>query len=338
MDPQLTRNSYVVGDGLRLGQVLINLLSNAVKFTERGYVRLSAAIVESAGDAVVLRFAVTDSGIGMTEEQTSRLFAEFTQADGSTTRKYGGTGLGLDDLQAARRNDGRQDRRGKRARPRIVLSVHRASRQSGSARARDMDRSDRRSRAGRRRSARSAHGARLDARNVRPESRAGGKRRARARHAARGDGAGRAVRVRVHRLGDARHGRRRSHPGHRLALRSRCAAARRHFRLRHRGFARLDRRPRREALHVEAGAAGRAAADAFEPARRADRGRRRHRRRAGRIARRHARARRGRPSDQPAARARAPAQHAREPRSRAERDRTRSRCSPRTSPITIRSS
>ena len=95
MDPELTRNSYVVGDGLRLGQVLINLLSNAVKFTERGFVRLSASISDQNEDSALLTFAVTDSGIGMTKEQTSRLFAEFTQADGSTTRKYGGTGLGL---------------------------------------------------------------------------------------------------------------------------------------------------------------------------------------------------------------------------------------------------
>jgi signal transduction histidine kinase/CheY-like chemotaxis protein len=95
LDPELARAPHVVGDGLRLGQVLINLLSNAVKFTERGYVRLSAALLEVHGKEIMLRFSVTDTGIGMTPEQTSKLFAEFTQADGSTTRKYGGTGLGL---------------------------------------------------------------------------------------------------------------------------------------------------------------------------------------------------------------------------------------------------
>ncbi|HYH42962.1 MAG TPA: response regulator, partial [Burkholderiales bacterium] len=95
LDPELSRQPHVVGDGLRLGQVLINLLSNAVKFTERGYVRLSAAVLASTDANITLRFSVTDTGIGMTPEQTSRLFAEFTQADGSTTRKYGGTGLGL---------------------------------------------------------------------------------------------------------------------------------------------------------------------------------------------------------------------------------------------------
>lgn len=95
MDPALTREPNFIGDGLRLGQILINLLSNAVKFTERGYVKLAAAKVASDPGEILLRFSVTDTGIGMTEDQRSRLFAEFTQADGSTTRKYGGTGLGL---------------------------------------------------------------------------------------------------------------------------------------------------------------------------------------------------------------------------------------------------
>jgi two-component system sensor histidine kinase/response regulator len=94
MDSELARQPQLLGDGLRLGQVLTNLLSNAVKFTHHGYVRLSVSKVES-GETEVLRFAVTDTGIGMTQEQKSRLFEEFTQADGSTTRKYGGTGLGL---------------------------------------------------------------------------------------------------------------------------------------------------------------------------------------------------------------------------------------------------
>lgn len=85
----------LVGDPLRLGQVLINLLSNAVKFTERGHVRLR--VVETTHDAsrAIVEFRVEDTGIGMTPEQQGRLFGEFTQADGSTTRKYGGTGLGL---------------------------------------------------------------------------------------------------------------------------------------------------------------------------------------------------------------------------------------------------
>lgn len=94
MDAALIRQPWLLGDGLRLGQVLTNLLSNAVKFTHRGYVELSVGLVLD-GETEVLSFAVTDTGIGMTQEQISRLFEEFTQADGSTTRKYGGTGLGL---------------------------------------------------------------------------------------------------------------------------------------------------------------------------------------------------------------------------------------------------
>ena len=84
-----------MGDPLRLGQILINLVNNAVKFTERGEIRLSAELLEQTGDRVKLRFSVRDTGIGMTPEQAARLFQAFTQADTSTTRKYGGTGLGL---------------------------------------------------------------------------------------------------------------------------------------------------------------------------------------------------------------------------------------------------
>ncbi|MCF8178985.1 MAG: response regulator [Sulfuritalea sp.] len=88
----------VEGDPLRLGQVLINLMSNALKFTERGQISLivSPAATADAGDAALrLHFEVRDSGLGMTPEQMAKLFTAFTQADSSTTRKYGGTGLGL---------------------------------------------------------------------------------------------------------------------------------------------------------------------------------------------------------------------------------------------------
>jgi signal transduction histidine kinase/DNA-binding response OmpR family regulator/CHASE3 domain sensor protein/HPt (histidine-containing phosphotransfer) domain-containing protein len=83
------------GDPLRLGQILTNLINNAVKFTEHGEVRLSVEPLERAGDKVQLKFAVRDTGIGMTREQSEKLFQPFTQADMSTTRKHGGTGLGL---------------------------------------------------------------------------------------------------------------------------------------------------------------------------------------------------------------------------------------------------
>jgi signal transduction histidine kinase/DNA-binding response OmpR family regulator len=81
-------------DMTRLRQILFNLLSNACKFTERGSVRLEA-FRSATGGTEWIHFRVTDTGIGMTPEQSSRLFQEFTQVDASTTRKYGGTGLGL---------------------------------------------------------------------------------------------------------------------------------------------------------------------------------------------------------------------------------------------------
>jgi PAS domain S-box-containing protein len=85
----------LVGDPLRLGQVLTNLVTNAVKFTEHGEVVMTPELVSQHEDQVVLRFSVRDTGIGLTEEQRAKLFQPFTQGDSSTTRKYGGTGLGL---------------------------------------------------------------------------------------------------------------------------------------------------------------------------------------------------------------------------------------------------
>ncbi len=87
--------AYLIGDPLRLGQILLNLSSNAVKFTKEGDILVSAEILERDEESVLVRFSVRDTGIGMTPEQQDKLFQSFTQADTSTTRKYGGTGLGL---------------------------------------------------------------------------------------------------------------------------------------------------------------------------------------------------------------------------------------------------
>lgn len=85
----------MMGDPIRIQQIVLNLLSNAVKFTNAGYVRLDAQALPDARDRWRVRIAVTDTGIGMSPQQVSRIFDKYTQADASTTRKYGGTGLGL---------------------------------------------------------------------------------------------------------------------------------------------------------------------------------------------------------------------------------------------------
>ena len=96
LDYRLPRDfPMLIGDQLRLGQVLINLLSNAVKFTETGYVRLDVREIKRETALSTICCRVEDTGIGMTPAQVGQLFQEFIQADGSTTRKYGGTGLGL---------------------------------------------------------------------------------------------------------------------------------------------------------------------------------------------------------------------------------------------------
>lgn len=86
---------YLVGDSGRLTQILVNYLGNALKFTEVGHIVLSCSVESETHTDVVIRFAVTDTGLGMTPEQQSRLFQAFEQADNSTSRTYGGTGLGL---------------------------------------------------------------------------------------------------------------------------------------------------------------------------------------------------------------------------------------------------
>lgn len=85
----------IQSDPTRIRQILINLIGNAIKFTEVGTIRLETQLVETPGAEPQIQFSVIDQGIGMTESQLSNLFRPFTQADSSTTRKYGGTGLGL---------------------------------------------------------------------------------------------------------------------------------------------------------------------------------------------------------------------------------------------------
>ncbi len=85
----------LLGDPLRLGQVLLNLVNNAIKFTEQGEVVVSGLLLEESPEQIQVRFSVRDTGIGLSKEQMGRLFRSFSQADTSTTRQYGGTGLGL---------------------------------------------------------------------------------------------------------------------------------------------------------------------------------------------------------------------------------------------------
>ena len=86
---------HLLGDPLRVGQILINYVNNSVKFTEHGEITIQIAVTEATDQEVWLRFAVRDTGIGLTPEQCGRLFQSFQQADSSTTRRYGGSGLGL---------------------------------------------------------------------------------------------------------------------------------------------------------------------------------------------------------------------------------------------------
>ncbi|MBF0470631.1 MAG: response regulator [Gammaproteobacteria bacterium] len=87
--------AVLMGDPLRLGQILINLTNNAIKFTEEGEITIATEVIDGDDESIELRFSVHDTGIGMTPEQVDKLFQAFNQADNSITRQYGGTGLGL---------------------------------------------------------------------------------------------------------------------------------------------------------------------------------------------------------------------------------------------------
>jgi two-component system, sensor histidine kinase and response regulator len=85
----------IIADPPRLRQIILNLMGNAIKFTERGEVAVTAALDSSPGDRLQLHFTIRDSGLGIPREKQKSIFAAFSHADSSTTRKYGGTGLGL---------------------------------------------------------------------------------------------------------------------------------------------------------------------------------------------------------------------------------------------------
>jgi len=93
VDPDIPE--FIVGDELRIKQVILNLANNAVKFSDKGHVYISANLVETTDDELIIEFKVTDTGIGLSEDTIGRLFQPYVQADPSTSRLFGGTGLGL---------------------------------------------------------------------------------------------------------------------------------------------------------------------------------------------------------------------------------------------------
>jgi signal transduction histidine kinase len=93
--PDIGKDLKVMGDPGRLRQILTNLLTNSIKFTTEGHVKLSARLISDEQDVATVEFVVEDTGIGIEEEVRKRLFKPFSQADSSTARRFGGTGLGL---------------------------------------------------------------------------------------------------------------------------------------------------------------------------------------------------------------------------------------------------
>ena len=111
LDPEMP--PLLIGDPGRLRQILVNLVGNAVKFTEQGEICMKAELVENLEEKVRVRFSVRDTGIGIPKDKQERIFESFTQVDSSTTRKYGGTGLGTTISKKLVENNGGHDRGGK---------------------------------------------------------------------------------------------------------------------------------------------------------------------------------------------------------------------------------
>ncbi len=95
VEPAIAQDLRVMGDPGRLRQILTNLLTNSIKFTSDGRVTLRAFVQKETAETVVVQFSVEDTGIGIEEDVRKKLFTPFSQADSSTARRYGGTGLGL---------------------------------------------------------------------------------------------------------------------------------------------------------------------------------------------------------------------------------------------------
>ena len=102
--------SRLIGDPVRLRQIMVNLIGNALKFTREGALYVKGELVEKNEDRVKIRFSVKDTGIGIPDARHATIFESFTQADGSTTRNYGGTGLGNHHIKTTGGNDGRRNR------------------------------------------------------------------------------------------------------------------------------------------------------------------------------------------------------------------------------------
>ncbi len=113
--PPAHAEQVLLGDPLRVRQILMNLVGNAVKFTSQGEVVVRADVDDRRDDRAVAKISVTDTGIGMDAAAVKRIFEPFSQADETTTRKFGGTGLGSGDLSRAGRHHGRRDHGGEHA-------------------------------------------------------------------------------------------------------------------------------------------------------------------------------------------------------------------------------